>query len=93
MDMRIIPNLSILPSAIAKRKHAGSAETGVGKAAVSAEPEALVLRQPCVDGSGGRGWTERSEGSPGVSGYRPPTPATHQAMADRALADSSKEIG
>ena len=29
--------------------------------------------------SGGRGWTERSEGSPGVSGWRPPTPATHQS--------------
>jgi hypothetical protein len=55
-----------------------------------AEPPVKVshergLRQPCVDGSGGRGWTERSEGSPGVSGYRPPTPATHQSMADRAL--------
>ena len=25
---------------------------------------------------GGRGWTERSERSPGVSNYRPPTPAT-----------------
>jgi hypothetical protein len=39
-----------------------------------------LLRQPCVDGSGGRGWTERSEGSPGVSGCRPPTPATHQSI-------------
>ena len=26
--------------------------------------------------AGGRGWTERSEGSPGVSGHRPPIPAT-----------------
>ncbi len=31
------------------------------------------------DLSGGRGWTERSEGSRGVSGWRPPTPATHQS--------------
>ncbi len=41
--------------------------------------------QSCFDGSGGRGWTERSEGSPGVSGWCTPTPATHQSIADRAL--------
>ena len=46
---------------------------------------ALVLCQSYFDGSGGRGWTERSEGSPGVSGYRPPTPATLQSMNDTAL--------
>ncbi len=44
----------------------------------------------CFDGSGGRGWTERSEGSPGVSGLRPPTPATHQSIADRALVPVAK---
>ena len=33
---------------------------------------------------GGRGWTERSEGSPGVSGYRPPTPATQKLRFDKA---------
>ncbi len=38
----------------------------------------------CFDGSGGRGWTERSEGSPGVSGWCPPTQATHPSIADRA---------
>ncbi len=38
-----------------------------------------------LHGSGGRGWTERSEGSPGVSGWHPPTPATHQSIADSAL--------
>ncbi len=27
-----------------------------------------------LDGSGGRGWTERSEGSPGVSGLPPSNP-------------------
>ena len=31
----------------------------------------VVLCHSCLDGSGGRGWTERSEGSPKVSGYRP----------------------
>jgi len=28
---------------------------------------------------GGRGWTERSEGSLGVSSWRSPTPATRRA--------------
>ena len=37
-------------------------------------------------GLGGRGWTERSEGSPGVSGYRPPTPATLNLRFDKPLA-------
>jgi serine/threonine protein kinase/formylglycine-generating enzyme required for sulfatase activity len=37
--------------------------------------------------SGGRGWTERSEGSPGVSGYRPPTPATHQSQSSFIFTD------
>ena len=46
---------------------------------------AMVLCHFCFDGWGGRGWTERSEGSPGVSGYRPPTPATPKSNADRAL--------
>ena len=35
--------------------------------------------------SGGRGWTERSEGNPGVSSYRSPTPATHQCTSDSVL--------
>ena len=35
----------------------------------------------CCDERGGRGWTEQSEGSPGVSGCRPPTPATQFAQA------------
>ncbi|MEQ1903751.1 MAG: hypothetical protein ABL888_06180 [Pirellulaceae bacterium] len=56
------------------------------------EPEKLVLDQSCLDGSGGRGWTERSEGSPGVSGWRPPTPATHQSTADRALAETMRDL-
>ncbi len=49
-------------------------------------PIAPVPGQSCLEGSGGRGRTERSEGSPGVSDWRPPTPATHQSTADRALA-------
>ena len=35
-----------------------------------------------VSGEGGQGWTERSEGSPGVSEWCPPTPATHQSIAN-----------
>ena len=50
-------------------------------------PVLQVLRSLLAqDGSGGRGWTERSEGNPGVSSYRSPTPATHQSMNDRAPA-------
>ena len=45
----------------------------------------LVFFHSSVFGSGGRGWTERSEGSPGVSGYRPPTPATLLLSCDNAL--------
>ena len=41
-------------------------------------PIAPVPDRSCLEGLGGRGWTERSEGSHGVSGWRPPTPATHQ---------------
>ena len=42
---------------------------------------------------GGRGWTERSEGSPGVSDYRPPTPATQKLKCDKALAAPRKGCG
>ncbi len=55
--------------------------------AISTTP--LVPGQSCLDGSGGWGWTERSAGSPGVSGWRPPTPATHQSIADRALVNAA----
>ena len=33
-----------------------------------------VLCHSCFDGSGGRGWTERSEGSPGGFGLAPSNP-------------------
>ncbi len=46
----------------------------------------LALCQSKDCGLGGRGWTERSEGSPGGSGYRPPTPATRRLRCDKALA-------
>jgi|GEM_PF-539773 len=45
----------------------------------------LLHRPGWNDGSGGRGWTERSEGSPGVSSGRSPTPATHQCTSDSPL--------
>ena len=51
----------------------------------------LVTGQSCPDGSGGRGWTERSEGSPGVSGLRPPTTAIQQTEK-RNTEDSSRRI-
>ncbi|HRA87923.1 MAG TPA: ATP-grasp domain-containing protein, partial [Planctomycetaceae bacterium] len=45
----------------------------------------LLHRPGWNDGSGGRGWTERSEGSPGVSSGRSPTPSTHQCTSDSPL--------
>ena len=44
-----------------------------------------MVRQAQELGLGGRGWTERSEGSPGVSGDRPPTPATPKIELDAPL--------
>ncbi len=41
----------------------------------------LVTYTSSSNESGGRGWTEQSEGSPGVSGCRPPTPATRSVEA------------
>ena len=41
----------------------------------------LVQFISSFDGTGGRGWTGQSEGSPGVSGDRPPTPTTESAQA------------
>ena len=58
----------------------GDQADGTGKTSA-----ALVLGHSSFDGSSGRGWTERSEGSHWVSGWHPPTPATHQFIADRAL--------
>ncbi len=44
-------------------------------------------------GLGGRGWTGQSEGSPWVSGYRPPSPATLKVNIDAPSdADSSVPI-
>ena len=37
-----------------------------------------------IEGSGGLGWTKRSEGSPGVSSCRSPTPAMRQSLECRA---------
>jgi len=45
---------------------------------------ASAVTATLADTSGGRGWTERSEGSPGCSSYRSPTPATHESMIDSA---------
>lgn len=63
-------------------------ETSAQQSAFHSDP---MLRQPGVDPSDGRGWTGRSAGSPGVSGCRSPTPATHQSMADRAI-DSDEAL-
>lgn len=41
----------------------------------------VVTYNSLFDGSGGRGWTEPSEGSPRGSGYNPPTPTTHLLQA------------
>lgn len=41
-DVRIVPNLSILPRVDCHRNQASSAETGAVEGAVSAEPEALA---------------------------------------------------
>jgi len=40
------------------------------------------MRLDRIINSPGGGWTERSEGSPGVSGYHPPTPATPELEID-----------
>ena len=59
----------------------------------SADARRLVFCDFCLDGSGGLGWTERSEGSSGVSGYRPPTPATRRLRFDRALGPKQATFG
>ena len=51
-DVRIIPNLSILPGANCSGNQASSAETGVPTAAVFAEPEALADSQATGQRSG-----------------------------------------
>ena len=48
------------------------------------KPGNRVLCQSKDLGLGGRDWTERSEGSPGVSDCRPPTPATRRLRFDKA---------
>jgi hypothetical protein len=52
----------------------------------------LVLCQSNDLVVGGRGWTERSEGSPGVSGCRPPTPATRRQRTAEAPGGRFKKL-
>ena len=85
LDTRILEGHNFATVDLFDVTHAASVLTKFGQAfgRLPANAE-LVLGQSRLDGSGGRGWTERSEGSPGVSGWRPPTPATHQSIAGRA---------
>ena len=48
------------------------------------ERAVLVHGERSRFGLGGRGWTERSEGSPGVSSGRSPTPGTPKHSPDTA---------
>ncbi len=47
---------------------------GVRRPSPNADPRKLRQKRITM---GGRGWAEQSEGNPGVSSYRSPTPATH----------------
>ena len=52
----------------------------------------IVLGQSWLDGLGGRGWTERRDGSPGVSGCRPPPPATPELDCGEAFATQAQAM-
>ena len=69
-----------LPGEASALVHSDLATTGA-----SPDPDSSAIHQQCDDEAVGLDWTERTEGSSGVSGGLPATSATHQSTADRAL--------